>query len=156
MEVRKRTGPYFWPYFVGIFPSARPYMVGISNKSVPKMAIENMEDLWRFSIAMFEFRRVLGLKNWFYGSVWRGYLLFSSWLVHDLGNPWFGFHFRTIWSKYRTRRWSSIHFHMDLCPHDKECLIILWWASTANHVFTMTQHDAWDFITPASWDITAT
>ena len=45
MEVRKRTGPYFWPYFVGIFPSARPYMVGISNKSVPKMAIENMEDL---------------------------------------------------------------------------------------------------------------
>ena len=32
---------------MGIFPSARPYvlyMVGISNKSVSKMAIENMED----------------------------------------------------------------------------------------------------------------
>ena len=50
---------------------------------------------------------------------------FPSWLVHDLGIPGLVFIFGPFEAHISTRRWSSIHFHMDLCPHDKECQIIL-------------------------------
>jgi hypothetical protein len=34
--------PFFWPNFVGIFPEIYTlYMVGISNQSVPEMAIDH-------------------------------------------------------------------------------------------------------------------